>query len=321
MHRRRILLRACKVFALSVALACTAPAQPIPDAPTLTATVPTATSPPASRTPAAAPPPATPSPRPAPTAPAAHDPTRWHPPTDHEHGDPPPFWIAAAGYELRYDGPFSTGPHENTHKHAGHKGFAARFDDVDLYFRVHASSVPMDRAGRYHSYEVFARDPSGAVSHWQGWYAVGDPDDERHPTRRGNPGDRALIRVVDEASWRKGDEDRCEWWYPEAPSWSWTWSWRICDAETLWHPDETTASPAHPTGGTGLLRRLKASWLAEAPPRGRFWSTVHGEIVPGPTAPRCAPAPCLEQVIQPTMPRVRSPGNVAERQFPAPRIR
>jgi hypothetical protein len=223
-----------------------------------------------------------------------------------------------AGYEVRYDGPFSTGPMENTHKHAGHKGFAVRFHGVDLYFRVHASSVPMDRAGREHSYEIFARDARRAVSHWQGWYDAGDPEDDRHPMRQGNPGDRPLIRVVDAASWREGGEDRCEWWYPQAPTWSWTWSWRICNAETLWERGETIASAARLTGGAGLERRLNASWLAQDSPRGRFWATPRGELVDGPAARRCAEVTCLEQVIQPSMRLLRAPGNVAERVFPSP---
>ena len=309
---------ACTRAALTFASGCGTPRPSTVDAPAPAGVNPTAAIATESSPPVAPARPSEFSPSPAPTRSVAHDPTRWHPPTDHEHGDPPPDWVAAAGYAVRYDGPSSTGPMENAHKHAGHKGFAARFRGVDLYFRVHASSVPMDRAGRDHSYEVFARDASGAVSHWQGWYDAGDPADDRRPMRLGNPGDRPLIRVVDAASWREGGEDRCEWWYPRAAPWSWTWSWRICDAETLWERGETAASAARPTGGDGLERRLKASWLARDPPRGRFWATPRGELVDGPDARRCAEVACLEQVIQPSMPRLRAPGNIAERAFPGP---
>ena len=124
--------------------------------------------------------------------------------------------------------------------------------------------------------------------------------------------------MVDAASWREGSGDRCEWWYPQAPTWSWTWSWRICDTETLWERGETIASAARLTGGDGLERRLNASLLAEDPPRGRFWATPRGDLVGGPTDRRCAEVACLEQVIQPSMPRLRGPGNTDERVFPEP---
>jgi hypothetical protein len=274
--------------------------------------------------------------------------TIWHAPVvngcdaGHEHGDPPPAWIAAAGFESAFHGHFNTSPLENTGKHAAMKGFLTRLNDVDIYFRIHAASNPLDRMSRYHSYEVFARDPGGNVSHWQGWYNSGDPEKDRSVRRRGvEPGQRPIILVVDETAWNQGI--RCEQWYsaPGQPAWGWDFGWTICDTTTLYQAGENaTASntsswqPA-PGNPTGITRRLEAAWYGPnsktTPNRGNppkdqtFWATQFGDIVSGPDDQRCSGsitrfgqaygAICLSQYIASTMPAVEFPDNAQQKAF------
>jgi hypothetical protein len=271
----------------------------------------------------------------------------WHPPvvngcaTGHEHGDAPPSWIAQAGYTPTFHGDFNTSPTEHTRKHAAMKGFLARFADVDVYFRIHASSNVLDRSARYHSYEVWARDPSGGVSHWQGWYNSGDPLADRFPRRRGVETDkRPAILVVDQTSWEQGI--KCEQWYAMTASWSWDFGWTICGINALYYPGEGNEQDERfwraPPGGPGLgtLRRLEAAWYdntnGRLHPVGTFWATQFGDIVLGPDDPRCSATTtkfdetyqnvCLEQTIAPTMRQVAYPSiNAEQRQFDATGVR
>lgn len=265
----------------------------------------------------------------------------WHPPvvngcaTGHEHGDAPPDWIAQAGYTSTFHGDFNTSPTEHTYKHAGMKGFLTRFADVDIYFRIHATSNVLDRSARYHSYEVFARDPDGGVSHWQGWFNSGDPLADRFPRRRGVETDkRPAVLVVDQTSWDLGI--KCEQWYAMTATWSWDFGWTICGVNSLYYPGENQQldqafwrSPPGPPG-IGTIRRLEASWYDNTSgrihPVGQFWATQLGEIVSGPEDPRCSDSTtkfgatyqniCLEQYIAPTMPQVAYPDiNAEQRQF------
>ena len=226
----------------------------------------------------------------------------WHPPvvngcnTGHEHGDPPPSWIAAAGYQVMFHGHFNTSPAENTAKHAAMKGFSATFNGVDIYFRIHAASNPLDRSARYHSYEAWARDPSGSVSHWQLWYNTGDPrpssEGGARVLRRRVPlpeeSQRPIMLVVDQQSLNEGIN--CEQWYaaPGEPAWGWDFGWTICGATTLYQPNENATAAdtstwiAAPDGALGLQRRLEAAWYGQRQhTTGAFVSTQFGEIVNG----------------------------------------
>jgi hypothetical protein len=256
----------------------------------------------------------------------------WHPPvvdgcaTGHEHGDAPPDWIVAAGYEVSFQGHFNTSPTEATAKHAGMKGFVARFAGVDLYFRAHLQSNVLDRSARYHSYQVWARDAQGGVSHWQGWADFGDPLTARVPSRRYSEGSpRPAVLVVDQTSWDQGNT--CEQWYGRTASWSWDFGWTVCGINSLYYPGENEQKDLaywrYPPGGPGLgeTRRLEGSWYdndKQRPyPVGRFFATQFGELVTGPEDPRCAGTTdqdgttyqniCLEQFIAPTMTGVTYP--------------
>jgi hypothetical protein len=262
----------------------------------------------------------------------------WHPPvingcaTGHEHGDAPPDWIAAAGYNVSFHGHFNTSPTEHTAKHAAMKGFTARFNNVDIYFRVHAASNVLDRSARYHSYEVWARDPQGNVSHWQGWYNTGDPERDRYARRRGTEiSTRPAMLVVDQTSWDQGI--RCEQWYASTAQWSWDFGWTICNSTTLYYPGENQEQDRSfwrlaPDGSLGATRRLEAAWYASRPhPTGAFVTTQFGEIVSGMNDARCSGTTtahgktyqnvCMEQYIAPTMTQVAFPNNAVQKNFDA----
>jgi hypothetical protein len=274
--------------------------------------------------------------------------TVWHPPaingcaTGHEHGDAPPRWIADAGYAAAFHGHFNTSPIENTVKHAAMKGFLGTFDGADVYFRIHAASNPLDRSARFHSYEVWARDSSGGVSHWQGWYNSGDPVTDRVVRRKGSEtGVRPVILVVDQTSLNQGIG--CEQWYATTASWSWDFGWTICGATTLYQPNENATADdmstwiLNPNGTRGTTRRLELAWYGPDsqyarnrgnPPKGVvFYATQFGEKVSGPNDPRCSGTTaafgktyqnvCLDQYIAPTMKSVEFPGNASTKEFPS----
>jgi len=276
---------------------------------------------------------------------------RWHAPvyngceTGHEHGDPPSSWILAAGYNPMFHGHFNTSAAENSIKHTSMKGFSTRMDGVDIYFRTHFASNPQERFGAYHSYEVWTRDASGSVSHWQGWNYSGRPTSnlERFARRseNGDPGVRPIILVTDQTSLDQGIG--CEQWYASTASWSWDFGITICGSTTVYQRNlEQTAADAFNqsiwrlTGDLGLTRRLEAAWYGPNsqyspnrgnPPKDRaFWTTQFGRIVSGPNDPICTGTSvgldgvtynnvCLEQYIASTMTSVEFPGNAVQKTF------
>jgi hypothetical protein len=258
--------------------------------------------------------------------------TSWHPPvvngcqTGHEHGDAPPAWISEAGYPLE----FQISQRENAVAHAALKGFHAQLGDVDVYLRVHATSNALDRSARFHSYEVWARDRSGSISHWQGWMNTGDPRADRIPRRSAFQTDvKPSILVVDQRSWEQGI--RCEQWYGATAFWSWDIAISLCNATTLYSYGEADGlaqglwQPA-PDGAMESDRRVDLSWFDfRDHPIGRFYATQFGEIVSGPNDAKCSETTamygvvysneCLAQFIAPSMVRVSFPVNTAKKEF------
>lgn len=290
-----------------------------------------------------------------------YDESRWHPPAcGHEHGDAPPQWIADAGYTVGFDehGGFhgNTSAIENTTKHASMKGMVAQFGNQQGYIRYHLASNVMERSARYHSYEVFLRDAQGGVSHWQGWYNSGDPATDRLSKSQPDPGRRPLVLVADYPALLQGKD--CEQWYGFTASWSWDIGLTICRSTTMQYADEARARiDGSPLTGSGIYdpanwvvlcgygypspsclgndRELEASWYGPdskaapnrgAPPHGVvFYATQFGEIVAGPTDPRCSgtttkfgttyPNVCLSQYIATTARAVENPNNRTRRTF------
>jgi hypothetical protein len=176
-----------------------------------------------------------------------HDASKWHPPVDangcafgHEHGDAPPQWIADAGYTAGFDmhGGFhgNTTAQENTTKHRSMKAMHATIGDQEVYLRLHFASNVLERMSRYHSYEMFLRDASGNVSHWQGWTNTGDPATARVSKAKNDPGFRPVVLVADLAALQMGRN--CEQWYATTSAWGPDLGWTICDSTTLYFPEE-----------------------------------------------------------------------------------
>jgi hypothetical protein len=185
------------------------------------------------------------------------------------------------------------------------KGFLADFKDYargtqQVYFRVHIASNVLERMARYHSYEVFMRDSSGAVSHWQGWFNSGDPVKDRFVYNGVNdPGRRPIVLTQDETTFPKVKNEH---WYTRATgSWNWDFAWTV-DATTYYYPNEAKnpdQSTWKPTGREGTVRRFEPAWYgpdskiaptrSKPAPKGRtFYATQFGEIVSGPNAAQCS---------------------------------
>jgi hypothetical protein len=289
----------------------------------------------------------------APCSDAAHDASHWHPPVDasgctfgHEHGDAPPQWIADAGYTVGFDDHAgfhgNTSSIENTTKHTSMKGMLATLGSQQVYVRYHIASNFMERSARYHSYEVFMRDASGGVSHWQGWLNSGDPVADRQSKSLPDPGRRPLTLVTDYPALVRGLN--CETWYGFTAGWAWDVGLTICDSTTMPYQGETM-DPATwvklcdygypPLACKGNDREIELTWYGPdskvspnrgSPPRGvPFYATQFGEIVTGPGDARCTGTTakfgttyqniCLPQFIATTARTVENPTNRFRKTF------
>jgi hypothetical protein len=236
----------------------------------------------------------------------------------HEHGDPPPPWIAQAGYQVAYSGPFNTSPIENalgpndanptrTGKHNAMKGMSGTAPDgIEWYVRYHAASNVHDRMSRFHSYEAWLREPNGKVTHSVGWTNSGVPS-RIGPGNQGAGGRRNFcsnevdIRPEIEVKMRSDTCQQNEFWYLYAIGYGPTLSILI-ESTTYMYAGEY-AEPAlnfwDRTGALGTARELGLNWYAKGPqqesdPRVKpkldqvFWATQFQETVSGPTDPRCS---------------------------------
>jgi hypothetical protein len=251
-------------------------------------------------------------------------------PTGHEHGDAPPSWVLDAGYFPTFGHAANT-PNENAlvHKHSAFKAFSVHLQGVDIYVVMHLDTNPGGHVSRFHSYQVWARDSSGGVSHWHGWLDFGEGDQTGPNLRRFNcedtDGTRPIIAVNDPAC--PGDT-RFENWYsrPGAErAWSWDFGFNVSPSYYA-GGDPADPSTWTPTGALNSTRRIEAAWYADRSPlRGTFWATQFGEIVAGPDDALCGTERsygertytllCLEQHIAPTMTTVAFPGNATQASY------
>jgi hypothetical protein len=275
------------------------------------------------------------------------DMAHWHSPlvgscaAGHEHGDAPPAWVQGSRWHPMFDHPGNT-PSENQLKHTGFKGFALRDDGVEIYIIIHLDSNPNGHASRFHSVQVWARDATGAVSHWDLWADFGQ-DNNTGPNLRGVNGCedtsiRPIMAVRYSQCGNGGNE--FESWYSRAgaPSWGWDFGFNL---KPQFYSGTTPQSPSNPdlaamgtwlpTGQLNNVRRVEAAWYADRPhPTGTFYSTQWGELVSGPGDPRCGqmrtigaktyPTLCIEQYIAPSMTTVSFPGNSVQRDYPTPGV-
>jgi hypothetical protein len=216
------------------------------------------------------------------TAHAQCDTGAWHPPAcGHEHGDDAPGWVKdwlvklGLPPQIRFDGPNTTGPHENVEKHPAFKGYYAptgfksfnQEQPVEIYVLMHASSNPGDRQAPVHSSFLFVKDAAGNVSFRQGWQKLGHvklstacqaPRLPTCETPEIDNAQRPIILAPTDAG-LAGQRSQ-ETWYGDS---SFDISWGVSDATTKLTPNERLSyNPADwfPTGFSGLRRTLDVTW-------------------------------------------------------------
>ena len=221
------------------------------------------------------------------------DASTWHPPTDHEHGDPPPRWAdewscESFGHPVIFGGDEAT-PNENQMKHEAYKGYAftAQADIseyVHIFVRLHMASNPHERATRFHSYDMYVGLDRSNVSIWQGWLDFEPAPDNRDTHSDGRSHD--LIPKYEPSNhiigWDSGDntfheqsfdayETGREFWYAQFSTeteWDTVFLIDTYDPATFTDPDtEHLDSMNHalwqPSGVFGLDRRLRVRWIVD----------------------------------------------------------
>lgn len=250
----------------------------------------------------------------------------WHAPgahgdrPAHEHGDAPPQWVLDAGYTPMFTHAAGT-PGENiaNYKHTAFKGWMGRFGSVDWYGVFHLDTNPVGQAGRFHSYQLWARDATGAVSSFNGWLDFGTGNSatsQKIVVCATDSGTRPIIMVN-----QPGCAPRFENWYARAGG-SGGWAPDIGFNISPTYYDIGTGDPNdvaqwRPINGAAnnVQRRIEWAWYPfRSNLRGEFWATQFGDIVSGPSDPRCGTQQahgtrvdtvlCLRQYIAPSLPEV-----------------
>lgn len=310
-----------QVDAITVFLSCNAGVTP-PPPPTATAVVP---------------PTATPLPGATATPMADHSNMLWHAPgahgtiAAHEHGDNAPQWLLDAGYTPAFDHAANT-PNENSiaHKHTAMKGWAGKFGNVDWFGIFHLDFNPGGHVSRFHSYQLWLRDSTGAVSHMHGWVDFGEGLNTGPNLVTACNADDS-IRPIMRARVTGCGPVQFESWYANASSPGPDIGFNI-------NPNYFAGGdPANPatwaaTGGVrNLTRRIEFAYYGKWGNdnlRGDFWTTQFGNVISGPTDPVCDGLHeveigtktytllCLRQTIATSLPNVQFPGNAVQRTFP-----
>jgi hypothetical protein len=212
-------------------------------------------------------------------------------------------------------------------KHTGFKGFAARLNGIDVYVIMHLDSTPNGHTSRFHSYQMWTRDPSGGVSHWNGWLDFGQGNNTGpNLVRTGceDDGIRPIMAVLDEPC----NTNQFESWYSRAGGsggWAPDFGFNL-KPQYYTGGDPNDMSTWVPTGAMNDVRRIELAWYDfRSSQRGQFWATQFGNIVSGPNDPVCGTTRtygsksytvlCLEQYIAPTMPTLGFPGNSIQKQY------
>jgi hypothetical protein len=265
----------------------------------------------------------------------------WHPPVvngcaaGHEHGDAPPQWAVSSRWMPMFTHPGNT-PNENILKHTSFKGFSGSFNGVDVYVIMHLDSNPSGHTSRFHSYQMWARDRSGAVSHWDGWLDFGAGDSAGPTVRRFGCDDTESVRPVFAVNARgcNGGRLQFENWYPRAAGYQGQAPWMPDFGFNLsanyylgGDPNDRSTWPAVETGNSNGTRRFEVAWYANrSSQRGGFYATNFGQIVSGPNDRVCGttrtvggktyPVLCIEQFIAPTLSTVQFPNNSVQKSYP-----
>jgi hypothetical protein len=291
---------------------------------------------------------ATPAPgTPAPTATmdphADHDSMVWHAPGSHglanahEHGDAPPQWVVDyVGGAPTFHHVAGT-PNENGHdnnawwKHTSFKGWAGRFSGVDWYGIFHLDFNPSGHPSRFHSYQIWFRDGTGAVSAMHGWldFGTGNNTGPQIVVTCGNDsGIRPIMKVNSNDC--PANNTTFENWYARA---SGSGGWAPDVGFNINSNYRTGGDPADPStwsaigGVRNLTRRIEFAWYANRSSlRGTFWTDQWGIVMSGADDQRCGQPItvgdrtytriCLQQYIAPSLTSIEFPGNAIQRNFP-----
>lgn len=295
--------------------------------------VPTATPLPPTETPTPVPPTGTPV---APTATPDMIDMMWHPPGAHgdrpfhEHGAQPPQWVLDAGYMPMFAHAHGTvGENLPYYKHTAFKAYSARYVSTegyaqDIYAILHQDFSPAGRASRFHSYQLWVRDPSGAVSHFSGWndFGVGD---SAGPQLVEVCGTGSSVRPVIMVN-KLGCADVDEVWYGATyglVDWGQNMPSNYYAGGDPTNP--ATWLPVADYARNGRRRIEIGLYVSRFPVRGAFWTDQFGRRVTGPSDPACSssitvggksyPIECAQQVAQPTLRDIKFPGNAWEVQY------
>jgi hypothetical protein len=256
----------------------------------------------------------------------------WHGPVvngcnaTHEHGDAPPSWVQSSPFPAHFNHPANT-PSENVLKHTGFKGFLMSDDGATVYTIMHIDSNPNGHTSRFHSYQMWARDPSGNVSYWDGWLDFGQGNNTG-PNLRRNGCDNTDVRPIMAVNDEPCNEVLFESWYSSAGGsggWAPDFGFNLL-AQYYTGGDPNNMATWGPTGSLNSVRRIELAWYDfRSSQRGSFWATQWGQIVSGPNDPVCGTSRtygtktyttlCLQQYIAPTMTSVSFPGNSVQRTY------
>ena len=262
----------------------------------------------------------------------------WHAPgahgdrPAHEHGDPVPQWVRDAGYSPMFAHQAGT-PGENLPywKHTAFKQWAGTFNGQEWFGVFHLDFNPAGHVSRFHSYQLWVKDATGAVSAISGWLDFGQGNNTG-PNLLPSCGEDSSVRPIMNPT-RPGCPVQFESWYARA------------GGSGDWAPDfgfninpnfYAGGDPANPatwtaTGGVrNLERRIEFAWYLGGQgirpvPRGEFYATQWGDLVSGPADPVCGTQRtygdrsytvlCLRQYVAPTVQPMTFPGNSVQRTF------
>lgn len=269
-----------------------------------------------------------------------HNPHAWHPAVDpsgcyfgHEHGDSPPQWVTSSTWPPMYTHPGNT-PNENVHKHTSFKGFSLNDDGIDVYVIMHLDANPNGHTSRFHSYQAWALDASGGVSHWDLWADFGEGDNTGPNLRPVDSCAPQSVRPIMQVNYPECPLN-FEVWYSRPGAQDWGWDLGLNMKPQYYdgprqgessNPDLSAKDTWLPTGEMNDERRIELSWYAfREHPTGTFYSTQFGDIVSGPTDPACGTTRtygsksytvlCLEEYIAPTMTTFSFPGNSSQKSY------
>ncbi len=260
-------------------------------------------------------------------APAAHGDRPFH-----EHGDSVPQWVTSAGYAPVF-GHLGGTPGENLPfwKHTAFKQWQGRFNGQDWFGVFHLDFNPAGHVSRFHSYQLWVRDSSGAVSSISGWLDFGQGNNTG-PNLLPSCGNDSGVRPIMNPT-RPGCPIQFESWYAQAGGsggWAPDFGFNI---NPNFYAGGDPANPATwtPTGGVrNVERRIEFAWYLggsgiRPSPRGEFYATQWGDIVGGSADPVCGTQRtygdrsytvlCLRQYVAPTVQPMTFPGNAVQRTF------